>query len=258
MVSIQLALALAFTLAACAGDRADPPSFATDEQLERHDTRVSPRPPPPRFDRPTVARYHMQQNFSDLRMLERLLLAGKLKDATTLAYLLVRQPDQPIAPSLDDGLRRVSDAACALTKATTLDEALRREVQIAAACADCHVQAQVRPVFAALPALPRDAPTVAARMRHHVWATDRLWEGLVGPNDARWEQGLVVLADAEPPVASLAGEQRREARLQELARKQLELPPSRATSTTAARATAYGEILVTCVGCHESLQARLP
>lgn len=37
-----------------------------------------------------AAQYHMWHHFDDLRLIERMLIGGKLDDGATLAYLLVR------------------------------------------------------------------------------------------------------------------------------------------------------------------------
>ena len=193
-----------------------------------------------------MARYHMQLHFDDLRSLERVLLAGDLARGTTLAHLLVRQADTPITRAWDQDLLAVSQAALALTRATTVDEALRREARVGAACASCHAHALSLPVFGTLAEVPGDLPTVEARMARHAWATDRLWEGLVGADDVRWSQGLEVLAQTEAPVAALASAPPRQLRLQQLARDTLTAPPA----SLDARATTYGDLLVICADCH--------
>ena len=83
-------------------------------------------------------------------------------------------------------------------------------------------------------------------MAKHAWATDRLWEAVIGNDDDRWRRGLAVLADS--PISGSA--------LQSLARDQLAaatLPPD-----SDARAIAYGKLLLVCAGCHTKLGAKLP
>jgi hypothetical protein len=92
------------------------------------------------------------------------------------------------------------------------------------------------------------APTIEARMARHRWAADRMWEGIVGGSDEPWQAGLDVVA-AAPLDGSELGPARAPfgRKLQQLAqqargRRSGEAPPD--------RATAYGEILSTCAGCH--------
>ena len=85
-------------------------------------------------------------------------------------------------------------------------------------------------------------------MARHLWATDRLWEAMVGGNEPAWRDGLEVLAETPLPFTP-AGTDGLARRLQDLAQDQL----SR-TTTLDERAAAYGELLRTCAGCH----ARMP
>lgn len=238
-----LATVATIAVAACAGDRAP----ATTLALEPVAPPTAPSAAPPaQFDHPAMARYHMHLHFDDLRSLERMLLAGDLARGTTLAHLLVRQADTPITRAWDQDLRAVSAAAFALTRATTIGDALRREARVGAACASCHAHALSLPVFGTLGDVPRDLPTAEARMARHAWATDRLWEGLVGADDVRWSRGLEVIAQTEAPVAALVGSPPMQLRLQQLARETLAAPPT----SLDARAAIYGDLLVLCADCH--------
>jgi len=239
---------LAVLIAACVA--APPRVVAVDPVIQPHASPVA-HPPPAQFDRPAMARYHMQLHFGDLRTLEHVLLGGDLERGTTLAHLLARTTDAPISRAWDADIRAVSQAARALTRATTIDEALRREARIGGACASCHLHALSLPVFGTLSPAPRDLPTAEARMARHAWATDRLWEGLVGADDVRWGQGLEVLSLTTAPVSALAGTDAYQARLQQLARAQLVASPiASPIASVDARAEAYGELLVACAGCH--------
>jgi hypothetical protein len=89
-------------------------------------------------------------------------------------------------------------------------------------------------------------------MARHVWAVDRLWEGLVGADDTRWSRGLAVLSDAPLPFTTLRDGPRLATELQRRARAQLD---TRATTLSDDRGAAYGEILSICAGCHSALHA---
>jgi cytochrome c553 len=215
----------------------------------------SPEPPPPaRFDDPAMAHYHMRRHFDDLRMVEQLFMAGKVDEGATLAYLLVRQTDDPGMLPWQPQSKAVADAALALTTAESVDEGLRQVARVAEACAECHAHAQSLPLFAPAPDVPPNKPSREARMARHAWATDRLWEGMIGPNDDRWKAGLDVLAATPLPFAPLNDAPALADRLQQLARDQL---AQRSTTLLHDRAIAYGEILVTCAACHSSLRVQL-
>ena len=187
-------------------------------------------------------------------MIEQLLIAGKLAEGTALAFLLVRTTDDPGLAPWADRDQRVADAAQFLVEAPSVDEALRREVQVAAECAGCHAAAQVARTLRPAPAVVADDGTRATRMARHVWAVDRLWEGLVTPSDERWTRGLEVLASAPMPFSARSDAPLLAAQLQKIAQHQL---AGRAASDLDDHAAAYGDLLVTCTACHASLHVTL-
>ena len=199
-----------------------------------------------RFSDPLEARYHMRMHFDDLRTVEQLLIAGKLDEGRSLAYLLTRQTADPGLARWEQQSRRVSMAALELTRAPNVDEALRRLARVAVECAACHVAVRSTPAFASPPP-PTGQPTRKLRMARHAWAADRLWEAIVGADDARWSSGLAVLADAPLPAAVLSDRGAFGQALQAYARNQLD---TRGETPLEARGIAYGEILVLCAGCH--------
>ncbi|HEY4243217.1 MAG TPA: hypothetical protein VGM88_25570 [Kofleriaceae bacterium] len=231
-------LLLAAAAAACTEAPADP-------------LRSGPAAPIKPADPHAVA-FHMRMHFEDLRMIERFLVSGKLEESTALAGLLARPSTDPaLAPFARDSSRVVA-AAQELAKATSIDDALRLEVRVAAACADCHAAAKVSPLLGKVPPEPPAAPGAPARMARHAWAVDRLWEGVIGGDDFRWSIGLRVLASAPMTMAPLTDATPLGERLQHLAAAQL---ATRMTTDLDQRATAYGEMLVTCAACHASLRA---
>src|SRR5678815_3278496 len=199
-----------------------------------------------RFNDPIEARYHMRMHFHDLRMVEQLLLAGKLDEGRSLAYMLTRPTADAGLVRWDEQSRRVAAAAVGLTRAPSVNEALRQLARVAVECAGCHVAARSAPTFASPPP-PADRPTRQARMARHAWAAERLWEAILGADDARWSSGLAVLADAPLPAAVLSNGRKFGKDLQAYARTQLD---TRGSTPLEARGIAYGEILVLCAGCH--------
>lgn len=200
-----------------------------------------------------LARFRMRAHGSDLRRIERDLLSGHLDDATSRALGLIYKVDEPDVIPWRDAIRKVAEAALDLVYAPGVDEGLRREARVVAACAACHT-ASKRPVaLPAPPPIPPDRATAEARMARHVWATDRMWEGLIAPAEDRWRLGLQVLAENPLPFSPLTEAPLLGDRLRELARRQLAPGASR---EAAARAGAYGEMLVTCAACHQVVVPR--
>ena len=203
-------------------------------------------PAPVKLDRPGVVRYHMARHFGDLRDIERMLLAGKLEDARTRAFLLTRPPKDIGLSPLAAESQAVEEAAAELVEAPTIAEACRLEAKVAKACASCHVHIPRLLRLPPPPEEPSPEPALDVRMARHQWAADRLWEGVVMGDERRWRQGLEVLAMRPVPMPHGDGLARR---LQKLATDALGDFESR-SDTYATRAQAYGEMLVTCAACH--------
>jgi hypothetical protein len=201
-------------------------------------------PPPQRFERDMMMRFHMHASFDAVRGIERLLIRGKLEDARYFARALAAEPDPPGLAAWARQIAAVRERAAAVAAAPGIEEACRREARLAEACASCHADAGAQPEFQP-PALPPDQQTVAARMARHQWAADRIWEGMVGDADDAWNAGLDVLAAA--PLSWPGADRAALAhRLQQLAGR----ARHPAKTERADRAGRYGEILVTCAACH--------
>ncbi|CAN5894006.1 hypothetical protein BH11MYX3_BH11MYX3_12110 [soil metagenome] len=209
----------------------------------------APEPPTTgRFEHDMMVRFHMHENFDLLRAVEKLLLRGRLADATSLARAIAEAPDEPGLGTWAVQATKVRDLAAALGRAPNLDEACKREARLAVACAGCHADVGLAAELTAVPVLPPDKPQIAVRMARHLWATDRLWEAIVMGGNDPWKQGLDVLAATPLPFdTGTYGRSGFAKQLQQLAtgaRKQSskdDLP---------ARGRVYGEMLTVCVGCH--------
>lgn len=202
--------------------------------------------PGDRFAHDMLVRFHMHENFGLARAIERLLLRGRLDEARELARGLAIAPDEPGMTAWAKETARVRLRAAELVTAKTVDQAFVAESLLAIECAGCHLASGASPEFASPSAPPADQPTVAARMARHLWAADRLWEGMVGTADDSWNAGLAILA--KPPLAaSELGEARtRFARqLQRLA-----IDAQKIKGGDQARAATYAQLLTTCTACH--------
>jgi hypothetical protein len=207
-----------------------------------------PIPPSVRFEHDMLVRFHMHENFGLLRAIEKLLVRGKLDDARALARGIAEAPDEPGLSKFFVQAALVRARAATLVSSARLDEACRAEAWLADACAGCHLAAGAVPAFRPPAQAPRDAPTIEARMARHLWATDRLWEGIVGGNQASWLAGLDILAATPLPDIKTATERATLAkRLQQLASGARR---ANRMDTPADRAVSYGEILVMCASCH--------
>lgn len=238
----------------CAGHAGSGAGDLDDELGARHAYGGEPvreAIPPARFAREHMVHYHMQRHFDDLQTIERMLVRGDLATAKALAFMLTLQVDDPGLTPWNTEARMTVGAARDLMAAQTVDEALRREARVAATCAACHRRADGWTITAQLGTPPIDQPTPAARMARHQWAADRLWEGMIAANDARWRAGLEVLAATPVPISHAVETPLYGPRLQATAKAAL---ARGANATADDRTSTYGELLVTCAGCHRFLR----
>lgn len=139
-----------------------------------------PDSPSARFEHDVLVRFHMHSNFDMLRAIERLLLRGKLDEARDLAHAIATAPDELGLLPWSIQTTRVRTHAEALANATTVEAAFSAEARLASECGSCHVASGATPEFSSPPRPPPDRASLEARMARHLWASDRLWEGMVG------------------------------------------------------------------------------
>jgi mono/diheme cytochrome c family protein len=191
-----------------------------------------------------IVRFHMHENYGLLRAIDHLLVRGKLDEAKDLARGLAASPDEPGMAAFATQTATVRDQATAIANATTTEAALRALTKVGGACASCHAASGTLPDLGTPPAAPPDRTTVDARMARHRWATDRLWEGVMGLSDEGWAAGLDVLVATPLPGTELGSARQPFART-------LQRDARRARTVKAGeRAAAYGDLLVTCAACH--------
>lgn len=118
-------------------------------------------------------------------------------------------------------------------------------------CGACHGMTGRGPTYELL-AQPTDTSGVVPHMRRHLWVTDRLWEGLSGPSELRWQAGLTALLARPLPDEGFEG------REEDLASPAAELGPwlrriglvALRTGDPGERAELYADLLTTCAECH--------
>jgi cytochrome c553 len=126
--------------------------------------------------------------------------------------------------------------------------------QMARICGDCHLAYGVQLEFGYDSLPSEDLEDVVTHMQRHLWAVDRLWEGLIGPSDRAWNRGADMLVDEPltPDDVTITIEQHAE--ISNITRR-IHAPGgiSAATVTPDARSGLFGEVLGLCAGCHVML-----
>ncbi len=195
-------------------------------------------------------RYHMRRDLDDLRTIERLLVDGRLEEAQSLTFFFTK-PNAPAHRQAQE-TRDIALAASSLATARSVDEALRHEVRIAAACAACHQREGISPAFRAPTDAPEHRPTLASQMAWHQWSVDRLWEAVVGPSNDHWRVALDGIATMRIPPDVRAAPAQLGTQLQRQARDALRHSPP---LTLDQRNDVFAELLVTCAKCHAAQRA---
>lgn len=193
-----------------------------------------------------AATVQMPAHFADLLEVHSALIRGAVDDAKRAAAVIADERPSVVLDGWAPYLAATQDAARAVGEAGDLQAAAVAAATLARTCGECHAAQAAG--LARADASPPGAD--ASPMRRHKWAFDRLWEGLVLPSDAAWQDGVgafVELPSCDPARASSQDlEAIRRAR-EQCARQ--EQAAAQAT-TLEARAKVYGALLPTCAACH--------
>lgn len=193
---------------------------------------------------PATPRAQMWVHFDEVASLELAIARGDLEGAREAALRVEEVREIPgIPPGWEGEVEQVRRYAAAIRTALTYQVAASAAAHMVASCGSCHVAHDVGPIFTGVPAPPEVGEV--EHMVEHVWAADRMWEGLMIPSDERWMAGARVLADHAVPMHLLArgtsgfGVQLKSLGLDAMHDGDLQ-----------DRARRYAEILDTCASCH--------
>jgi len=226
---ILLALILAVTAAADS-------SVPTQHELAAADTSVAE---------------HMRLHFSSISAIKTFIVAGQLEGVSESALWLKEHETSPGLPGdwapYVEQMRQYADQTAS---AKHLVFAAAAVSEMARICGDCHVANGVDLVLAEITP-PPGGDGVGPQMRQQHWAVDRMWEGLIVPSDAAWNQGTRTLAKVRLTAAdfNIAADKRPTAsylikRTRELGEAGIQ------AESPEARSAIYGELLSLCGDCH--------
>ena len=191
---------------------------------------------------------HMYAHFSQVGEVQTALILGDLEAARRPAEWLAEHGRHPAAAlGGEAALNRLRAGAQEVARASTVPQATRGAASMAAACGQCH-SAVASPLTMGSRATVPEGDELGEHMVRHLWAADRMWEGLIGPSDDLWRAGSAALAE---DALFLAGPEERGPEVDRIGRAahQLGTDARRATDVNA-RAEVYGLLLATCADCH--------
>jgi cytochrome c553 len=192
---------------------------------------------------------HMKDHLIQLDNARQAVVSGRLEPAKTNFRWLSEHT--PVA-GLPDGwlpyVDAMQGAAAQGELAPNFTAAGSALGTVAETCGACHAANDVSITFPMDPA-PIAEPGSAGHMRRHAWASDRMWEGLIGPSDERWEQGVRMLnehvlhklsngTELPPEVAVF------DKRVHDIGADAL------AGQGSADRAALFGDFIAQCAACH--------
>ena len=195
-------------------------------------------------------------HYENVRRLYMEAAAGRLDGVRLEANeLLARESGAGLPTEVAHQLEELRVFAGLAARAPDVRSAASAVSQVAGTCGACHRSMKRGPTYEVVTGPPAGETPVATRMIRHRWASDRLWDGLVGPSDASWRAGASVLRDAPLFTDELTHDVEQYEAVTKLAWTVHEIG-ARANSAReqSVRASLYGELLGTCASCHSVLR----
>jgi cytochrome c556 len=196
---------------------------------------------------------HMQDHFSKADDLQRAVIAGDLQAAKAPARWIAEHAAMPGMPSeWIPYLPAMREAAQVAAGSTDLLTAAKATARMGAACGTCHKALGAKVRFDIDGALAEGGDAVS-HMQRHVWASGRLWEGLVVPSGEVWQSGATALDEVPLVPEEVTAESQIFAQVKATANHVHELgAAARQAGDGDMRAAVYGEFLATCASCHQA------
>ena len=195
----------------------------------------------------------MHTGFVSLSEAKTAVIEGKLKDAKQAgAKVWVGHQGDDVPADWAPFVSAIRSSIDLLQSSTELETAALAVSAIGRACGDCHQSLGL----STIPTSEEPAPpagTVGDYMRLHQWASDRMWDGLIGPSDTSWNAGAQALATPLSPdsipetIMVKPGMDALVERIGQLSKAAAE--PNLPGPT---RQRIYGEFLGSCARCHQT------
>lgn len=202
-------------------------------------------------DPETAAPSHMFAHFMQVGVIQSAIVNGDVDGTRRPARWIASHQEAQFPAAAQPALEQMRAEARVMLAQNELVDVARSLARMGVACGTCHEVTNGGPRINLSEAPPLDEAS-DQHMNRHVWALDRMWEGLIAPSDAAWRAGAAALADAPLQFSGQSDDQ-----ANQLAAKVHELAGSaRSASSENDRAGVYGELLQTCSLCHEALGMR--
>jgi len=196
----------------------------------------------------------MHRNFSRMVDIQTGVVQGDLERATRAAAWLMDPENRSSVPTSAQAYQEeMLRLASVIADAPDLPAVSAQAGRLAAACGSCHEALDGGPRFVVGSDAPR-GQSQEAHMVRHIWAADRMWEGLVGPSEEAWLAGAKALSETGPSLAETFRASLPEGVLAGFLAEVNALANQAMTSSGSdERPDTYGRILDTCHRCHAAI-----
>jgi cytochrome c553 len=193
----------------------------------------------------------MHKNLSRTVDLQTGVVLGDLeKTQRAASWVLTHDAPRPYSSEAEPYEREMMAYASRIAEAPDLRTAAAQTGMFAATCGTCHQALSRGPKFMVGNVAP-GGESQEAMMVRHLWAADRMWEGLIGPSDESWLAGAEAMAETQPEMVRVfraaTGSPASESLLAEV--NALAKEALNATGQEE-RGEVYGRMLGTCNRCH--------
>lgn len=208
---------------------------------------VVPGVPDEAFPAETAA--HMNAHFSLASEARRAVIRGDLGGTQAAAQELVDlEPLDGLPDQWRPWVADMKGVSALVVDSSNLDEAASAVSALGLSCAGCHTATGGGPRLD-VSSVPEQDWEGRFHMARHKWASDWMWLGLLGPNDAAWERGTGILAEGPLLDLEFRAPQTDEFANLEVYVHQLAIE-GRAATEPERRSEVYGRFMAACAHCH--------
>lgn len=197
----------------------------------------------------------MYEQLTRISTIKSAIIAGELENAREAAtWLASHETAADLRAEFESYIILMRSHARHVIEAESLASAAESVSEMAKTCGNCHLVNDVNLEFGHDDRPHEDVEDVVTHMQRHRWATDRLWEGLIGPSDIAWNRGADMLIDAPLLPSDVTTTTDNVAEIGDIARRIHTLGGiGTETKTPDARSELYAEVLGLCASCHTLL-----
>jgi cytochrome c556 len=202
-------------------------------------------PPPPGSPTEKLMRSH----FKETELIRNAVITGDMSAAIAPAKALANiEGFEKLAKNWQPSVKALQAASARVGNSPDIPAIAAATADIGVACGTCHRSTTGPKVQIGTP--PAAGATMKSRMQRHIWAAERMWEGLYVPSDAAWKAGTDAMV-GEPFPKEIIKKGGVHARSAAETLKRL-IGSAGTKKTPQDRAKAYASMLETCSACHQA------